>query len=749
MTQMTDETDDNEEKPQSQQSSFDYHKYLDEINNKPFLNQCDSISECHSIQRIIKYLQIHQHIEPTNIHKVFNKQTVPHLVNDFNHVLLNHLSDSKSIESTKNEYELIYNYINDKIKECKLETCVQFQRNNRDRETENVLLTNDNIDHNNNDIDIDSEMEFYIETMDTMHCFFIHSFDVGFRLKSDELDKIVNKDEDDDDDSEHSESTMIKLANLLKLKRQNLRNMRGSDSMNKSKFVTNIIEKKASDDQETIPMMDKLYLYLTKTNMNQDTLMKFTKFISSHQYDSESLLYDIMTNDDLATNSNIHKCFSKQYQEIKSFLTSVTKQVQEEQDIASAYSFGFKYDFHSAKYSDLQQELFNNNIFTIGIDKFKTTHKKAQEKTDSEYAKQNGITIEHIMSVLFYTDYSNLSYHFSSTFRSLDKSQTFEICKKRNQEYGNWSRLLSYTVNNFKSYGSNTTIYYHGISKLLLFTSFASYYRSPTSTTLQPEVAAIFAADTGAILSLKQSTNYFAQYFNVSWLSSFSNEDERLFMNIGGGEFPARQLRILSITSKAQKKHYKKSIHALTSFHYYVIYCWISRIDHKVTKKDGKIIEKLIKHKDKTNEYKNRYPIYVNKLFEVFTNNLEEVDVQLDDVHEYFDAYFHTLFVDDNLFGKFNKICGVFPNCKHITICYYGQGKTLDSEYLDYLLSQFDGLEQNNNQTLKGIVLSYILEYDEKKFKSKYEAKFAQKKWYLSRYVHPTGKDPGLIFKKK
>ena len=45
------------------------------------------------------------------------------------------------------------------------------------------------------------------------------------------------------------------------------------------------------------------------------------------------------------------------------------------------------------------------------------------------------ITIHHILSLLFYCNYDNLSAKFSSTFRKIRANERWNSVKKRNQEY--------------------------------------------------------------------------------------------------------------------------------------------------------------------------------------------------------------------------------------------------------------------------------------------------------------------------
>eukprot|EP01084_Bolivina_argentea_P278504 475815_1 len=470
---------------------------------------CTSILSCESINRITKYLNEYENMSIENIEATFNNKTYPFLTDDFNHVLFDHLSDDKTIKKKTLEFQSIHNHIMSNISSCSLEKCSKFKRNNRNREMQKMSINH--------------ETEYYLDIMDTIHCFFVHAFDIGFRMKSDELHNItknsindnnnktemkysddINIDADMDDENgiqlDLKDPTLTTLSNILKSKRERLQNIRGTERTSHTKFVTNVTE-----------IVDE------KTDQN--------------------------------TKGN------------------------------DLYSFGYKYNYWhrnkinyiEQKYNNLSDELINNKIFTIDKDRFNAIHNKAKHKVDCEYArtlcamgdlrfygfnKDVLISTEHIMAVLFYTDFDNLSHHFSSTFRSTKKCENnIYDCMKNNAEYAHWSKLLIETVNvfGFKMKDSKIKIFYHGIDNLLIFSSFVTVFNSPTSTTTQISVAGIFADANGAILELRKQHQYL-RYFNCSWLSSYSAEDERLFCC---APYDNRQLRFVSIRSVKYKENYE------------------------------------------------------------------------------------------------------------------------------------------------------------------------------------------------
>ena len=159
---------------------------------------CTVISKCNSIKRITKCLHFYLMLEVNDygaLLEYLNENNYPFLLDDYHHILQRHLGDSKSIQHSNEQYEEIHNYIMQYLKECKLEKCNKLSRNNRNRETQSINAkqndTNDDTSINDKECEPGGLLEFYIETLDTIHCLLVHAFDVGFRLRSDEIDANV------------------------------------------------------------------------------------------------------------------------------------------------------------------------------------------------------------------------------------------------------------------------------------------------------------------------------------------------------------------------------------------------------------------------------------------------------------------------------------------------------------------------------------------------------------------------------
>ena len=181
------------------------------------------------------------------------------------------------------------------------------------------------------------------------------------------------------------------------------------------------------------------------------------------------------------------------------------------------YNFGY---ILSDWYIDCIYGSFNNKIAKFNISqwyqtlmkadiKYKAWKKKHKYKLVCEWAQydddgndlfySNGdkwndlygiavgsiITIYHLMSILFYCNFSIQQYELSATFRRIYWNETDQALKKRHSYFANWAKLLRETVECFgiPMQTSPVKIFYHGISKEMVFKSTTIFIYGPLSTT--------------------------------------------------------------------------------------------------------------------------------------------------------------------------------------------------------------------------------------------------------------------------
>lgn len=162
-------------------------------------------------------------------------------------------------------------------------------------------------------------------------------------------------------------------------------------------------------------------------------------------------------------------------------------------------------DFYvEKKFPDLKTSVLKNSAQSIPIEAWKETLAKALLFVDSKRVKEieklsvkyysfdftgyftnaEEPTVEHILCILFYCNFTALSYEFTRTFRLLWGKETRDMLKERHSLFANWGDLLQQTVQMFSTTFPNSKIkiFYHGVSQEMLFDGAYARFNSPTST---------------------------------------------------------------------------------------------------------------------------------------------------------------------------------------------------------------------------------------------------------------------------
>ena len=111
------------------------------------------------------------------------------------------------------------------------------------------------------------------------------------------------------------------------------------------------------------------------------------------------------------------------------------------------------------------------------------------------------ITINHILAVLLYANFTKHSYLFSSTYRKNDLYESDSALKHRHKEHFWWGRYLREAVEIYgekMNHQKDIDVLYHGVSDSLLFNATNINLYGPVSTT-----AGLFC-----VFTLLQSMSY-------------------------------------------------------------------------------------------------------------------------------------------------------------------------------------------------------------------------------------------------
>ena len=208
---------------------------------------------------------------------------------------------------------------------------------------------------------------------------------------------------------------------------------------------------------------------------------------------------------------------------------------------SGSFSVGFAFIYypgHKPKkgHDDFKQEILNYEDFDIAtfievLIKIKNYAQTSMAKSLVSSESEIPITREHMIALVLYTDYTQLSSKFSATFRKSNPFESEDQVKKRNNIYWWWSKRLRKTLHTYGKHKSGGLHgpFYSGISRIMTIPEFSIKLYSPTSTSVQISVAIKFCGSKGMIIEMDNSEGR-ASYtfgFDCSWISRFKEEDER------------------------------------------------------------------------------------------------------------------------------------------------------------------------------------------------------------------------------
>ena len=153
------------------------------------------------------------------------------------------------------------------------------------------------------------------------------------------------------------------------------------------------------------------------------------------------------------------------------------------------------------------------------------------------------MSIEHLISIICYTDFDELQRKWSSTFGATYPGESIIFIKRKNQCFYYLSKLLMEAVQCFgnqcmtlSQQNSVTTFceefgpFYCGMSSPMPLPSMNIRLNAPTSTSIHEEIAMKFANEDGIIIQFNNNginINERVGFLDVSWISTFKEESER------------------------------------------------------------------------------------------------------------------------------------------------------------------------------------------------------------------------------
>eukprot|EP01084_Bolivina_argentea_P194343 333440_1 len=399
----------------------------------------------------------------------------------------------------------------------------------------------------------------------------------------------------------------------------NIKICNNTDNINCTiKNITNILNNKTNEFKNII--------------INNNSIVKHNKFISN----IIDKTIDDNKNDDIITNESLHH-FSHRF-----FYWDKQKTMTKDDRLFPGYKISDGYV--SNKHINLKTELLENTICCINIKIWQYINNRSKKYLESSYIKSRkpnlpwtvgtfphlikNMSLNHLMCIMFYCDYNQLSNYLLLSFKYSSKLKTLKQLKNYHSNFYWFARHLNELVQSFgiMTWSKDTNKYfYHGISEPIIFNTTNLIFTHPLSATKRLEVIQYFCSlnksnNNGIILKLGVQRQFTS--FNCSFISSFTNQNEYLIMT--GYD----RLYIQSIINYKNCIDYRKYLNAINIFT-----SLINGQQLKVYVTDSiELILKSLINKNSNDDNNDNIPQYVHLMFNQCMHHIKAIIIHFDNI---------------------------------------------------------------------------------------------------------------------
>eukprot|EP01084_Bolivina_argentea_P256249 431343_1 len=640
------------------------------------------------------------------------------VLNAFHHLLQYHDDNNK-------HFQYLYQLFGGK---CNLSKCNSMKRQDR------------NIRH-----DINSTQTI----LDTIHCHYQHGYDL-YRLTLVE-ENIINDMHKNDDVKESISAKLMQLTHILNNKKTQFAKETNSKRFKRNKFVSNLSQMKTTQEH--------------KLNDNDEQKSKYTSYSYSFDFNYWEHCKDSTDHTD---DGHMLKDLY-----IKPKYNSLKEEVLNNEIMTISPTF-WNNQFEKAEYYQKTRRYLET---VAKVDKYCTLLKYSPcHPSNIGYIDGDTMKINHLVVIIIYCSTDQFQSKFSSTYRSSENDHRNDLAaiKQRHSNFHHFAKHMKEAIEVFGMEYQHGTIkrMYHGIDKQMVFDGMKPQIFAVLSTTSTQSVAIQFSDNSGLVLEMIPSINL--KYFDCSWLSRFSNENECLF--IGG----LQPIHIISILNAFTGKFFEEYIKALRIIHSMIdglLYeddCsiildintnkthYISLLDgnyNGINKNIKKLVIRLIEHQcSKSNPKKyakflNLHP-YADRLCDQFFNSQTQMSLswqQLNiDILKKYDrknsgyigySFLSSYFCSDKVEGlKLEFVNTLFPSLTNISIT------NLSGSCLGFIndILQFICTEKDCTVECIALFISNNCQYSTvTRACLEYETKFQQIGWEI--FCGPNTVNPDLM----
>eukprot|EP01084_Bolivina_argentea_P196129 336273_1 len=528
------------------------------------IENCDHVAkDCQFVQDFTQTLLDLQNCEEQDLGQV-NMTT---LLTQFHHFMYAH--------NQSDEFELIYDSLGG---ECDTKTCIHLQQMRN--AAQNQILNK-------------------------IHCFLVHSFDIGARLSTADTEVIL---------SDLCDDTQPSLFEL------------------KSTHVT---------ANKLLAPRHKLYQDI-RCSFENKNVNRFVAHYESEEEKKESHSNNVFGSD--------------VYQFGYQFTYDGDRHDAEFYEESEIY-IGYVKPLHKS----LKDEVVQNKYCIIDISQFNNELKKAKLHLNTAYARKItsnhnlNLTAQHLLSAMLYCNFDAYSYEFSKSYRKVSKQESKKNVRNHHASFCHMGSLLDELVNAFE-HPQNADTYYHGVDKKLNF-SLAGHWNDvfiPMSTSSCYAIAISFAAANGVVVMLYNDFMEPGRYFQCNWISDYAAENECLFIQSGN------VLRFSNIIDVAESCEYWRILGAISILSRFNIF-------DNIDETGSQIITCLLQNELNIKKFLS-LSLYGSHLFHQFCCNKQGLELNIDTFKSKFRFIFDIFFLKEYDWVNLDNVLKLFPNLQEIEL---------------------------------------------------------------------------------
>ena len=223
------------------------------------------------------------------------------------------IDDSYKVVTEYNTSTQLQSIPKEYILDCDINNCKSFQRHNRDRKQHQITE--------------DPNSLFWIDLLDSMHCYLTHAFDNGLRVKQQDIQSVHVYDDEKTDNNNTCTNSLPFLdyrfqliSNVINLRRKSMERICALPRYDNNKFDLNVndqsgIKDNTIDNTQKRLFMDELYDQLKKQNVSDAV---WNKIQIEEEYDTDAVVADACKFPERSNLFQILRNNTQQWQSIQS-----------------------------------------------------------------------------------------------------------------------------------------------------------------------------------------------------------------------------------------------------------------------------------------------------------------------------------------------------------------------------------------------------------------------------------------------